>query len=121
MFIVEEYLLDLGFATAKTRLARCRDLVSRDGSAVLALRWEATGLAGSIFPVLDADITLTPAGEHGTRLSLAGAYRQPRPTSLTTSVEDGALRGVTAATVRSLLARIASALAPTADAAGPDQ
>lgn len=54
-----------------------RDLVTREGSAVLALRWEAAGPRGGLFPALDADITLTPAGEQATVLELAGAYRPP--------------------------------------------
>jgi hypothetical protein len=53
--------------------ARLRKVVTRGESAVLALRWQATGPGGQLFPALDADITLAPAGEHSTRLSLAGA------------------------------------------------
>jgi hypothetical protein len=158
MFTAEEYLLDLGFVTARSRLAtmtrdgalsrvsegaygdgladliragpagkapgqasltgvRCRQLVTRDASAVLALRWEATGPGGGIFPALDADITLTPAGEHATRLSFAGAYRPAPPASLTESAGDGALRRAAAAAARSLLVRIASALAQPDSAA----
>ena len=56
---------------------RFRDLVIRDDTALLTLRWEATGPGGGLFPALDADITLTPAGEQATRLTLAGAYRPP--------------------------------------------
>jgi hypothetical protein len=37
----------------------------------------ATGPGGKLFPALDADIWLTPAGEYSARLSLAGAYRPP--------------------------------------------
>ena len=44
--------------------------------AGLALRWEATGAGGRLFPVLDADLTLAPDGE-GTVLPLAGSYRPP--------------------------------------------
>ena len=40
-----------------------RDLVTREGSAVLALRREAAGPCGGLFPALDAGITLTPAGD----------------------------------------------------------
>ncbi len=36
--------------------------VPRDDVVVLALRWEATGATGRLFPVLDADLTMTPAG-----------------------------------------------------------
>src|SRR5271165_1302511 len=53
------------------------EVVTRGESAVLALRWEATGPGGRLFPALDADMSLTPAGEHSTRLSLAGVYRPP--------------------------------------------
>jgi len=52
----------LGAAPGMSRLVRVefRDLVARAEAAVLALRWEATGAAGGLFPVLDADITLAP-------------------------------------------------------------
>ncbi len=36
--------------------------VTRGESAVLALRWQATGPGGRLFPALDADIWLTPPG-----------------------------------------------------------
>ena len=42
-----------------------------------ALRWEAIGAPGGLFPVLDADLTLTPASAQATRMSLAGVYRPP--------------------------------------------
>jgi hypothetical protein len=32
----------------------------------VALRWEATGPAGSLFPVLDPDIAISPGGQEGT-------------------------------------------------------
>jgi hypothetical protein len=54
------------------------EVATRGESAVLALRWEATGPGGRLFPALDADMSLTPAGQHSTRLSLTGAYR-PAP------------------------------------------
>ncbi len=97
---------------------RCRELITRDGSTGIALRWEATGPGGDIFPALDADITVTPAGEHATRLSFAGVYRAPPPTSLTTSSDDGILGRATTATARSLLIRIANALAQPESAPG---
>ena len=36
--------------------------VPREDVMVLPLRWEATGVTGRMFPVLDADLTMTPAG-----------------------------------------------------------
>ena len=38
------------------------EVATRGESAVLALRWEATGPGGRLFPALDADMSLTPAG-----------------------------------------------------------
>jgi hypothetical protein len=40
----------------------------------LVLRWEATGVISALFPVLDADISLTPAGRQG-----APCWRQLAP------------------------------------------
>jgi hypothetical protein len=53
------------------------DVAVRGESAVLPLRWQATGPGSRLFPALDADLALTPVGEHAIRLSLAGAYRPP--------------------------------------------
>ena len=69
----------LGSATALSRLVdvRFRHVVPHERSAVLALRWEAVGPGGGLFPVLDADITLAPYRKSATLLALAGAYRPP--------------------------------------------
>ena len=56
---------------------RFRDKVSHGDSAVWAMRWEVIGPGGSLFPALDADIVLTPAGEDATMLAVSGAYRPP--------------------------------------------
>ena len=70
----------LGSAPGMSRLveAHFRDLVIRENSAVLTLRWEAIGPGGGLFPALDADITLSPASDHATLLTLGGAYRPRR-------------------------------------------
>ena len=49
-----------------------RELSWTDRSAGLALRWEAAGPGGGLFPVLDADLTLAALGE-GTVLTMAGS------------------------------------------------
>jgi hypothetical protein len=95
---------------------RFRDLVTRDATALLALRWEATGPGGGLFPALDADITLTPAGDQATRLTLAGAYRPPLD-SLGAGLDKAILHRVATATIRSLLSRVADALADREGAA----
>ena len=56
---------------------QARVLSWTDVSAGLALRWEAIGSGSGLFPALDADLTLAPAGA-GTMLTLASAYRGRR-------------------------------------------
>lgn len=53
------------------------DPVRRDGKTTVSLRWEATGGAGELFPVLDADLTVSPDGDDRSRLDLVGSYRPP--------------------------------------------
>ena len=89
---------------------RYRDLVIRGESAVLTLRWVATGPDGTLLPVLDADLTLRPCGEHAARLSLAGICR-PLPGSPEAGPDRAILHRAAAATIRSLLSRIADAVA----------
>jgi hypothetical protein len=72
------------------------------------LRWEATGPAGRLFPVLDADITLMPAGEQ-TRLVLAGSYRPPLD-GIGATLDKIALHHLATATISSLLRQTAHAL-----------
>jgi hypothetical protein len=85
------------------------DVVTRSESAVLGLRWQTTGPGGRLFPALDADLWLTPAGEHSARLSLAGVYRPPLG-ALGAGLDRAAFHRVADATARSLLARVADAL-----------
>jgi hypothetical protein len=65
-----------GSVPTRSRLVavHVRGVTTRRGSADLALRWEAGGPGGP-FPALDADITLSPAGEHASTLVLVGVYR----------------------------------------------
>ena len=56
---------------------RFADPITRNGSLTVAVRWEAAGTAGELFPVLDADLTLTGDGDERTRLRLDGSYRPP--------------------------------------------
>jgi len=54
-----------------------RDMITHPDCATWTIRWEVTGPGGSLFPALDADIKLTPAGAHATTLVVRGAYRPP--------------------------------------------
>jgi hypothetical protein len=91
------------------------DPVYRCDSMRVAIRWEATGPAGSLFPLLDADISLTSAGGQVTRLALEGAYRPPFG-RLGGRLDRAILHRVATATMRALLAGVAEALASPAPA-----
>lgn len=84
--------------------------VSRGGAVALPLRWEATGVTGRLFPMLDADLSLAPTGAWRTVMTLDGAYRPPLGTAGAT-LDRIMLGHVADATVRSLLRRIADGLA----------
>ena len=84
---------------------------------VLPLRWEATGVTGRLFPVLDADLTMTPAGAGQTLMTLNGAYRPPLG-GIGAELDRVVFRRAAAATIGSLLTRIADVLASPAPAPG---
>jgi hypothetical protein len=107
----------LGDLPGVSKLVRVRflDPVQRNEVTTLGMRWEATGSAGSLFPVLDADISLAPAPDGKTVLSLAGSYRPPLG-RLGTGLDRTLLSGVAAATIRELLQDLADALAAPATA-----
>jgi hypothetical protein len=69
----------LGGLPGAAKLDRIRflDPADRQDGLRVTLRWEAIGVTGGLFPVLDGDFTLTPAGEDAVRLALAGVYRPP--------------------------------------------
>jgi hypothetical protein len=92
--------------------------VERDGSLTLSLRWEATGVMGRLFPVLDANIILVPADENTSQLALAGAYRPPFA-AIGEGLDRVLLHRAASATVRSLLGRIAQTIASPRPEAGP--
>ena len=64
-----------GSVSAKLVRVSFLDPIYRDDTMSVGLRWEAAGAAGSLFPVLDATITICPEGEKAARLALVGSYR----------------------------------------------
>lgn len=92
---------------AKLVRVQVRELAWTDRSAGLAIRWEATGPGGRLFPVLDADIQLAPAGPHATWLTMAGVYRPPLG-ALGEILDRAVLHRVAAATVRGFTAWVAA-------------
>lgn len=83
--------------------------VRRDGVTTVWLRWEATGPAGGLFPVLDADLQLRPEGLEKTRLTLNGCYRPPLG-RLGAGLDRVVLHGAATATIGALLRGIAATL-----------
>ena len=100
-----------GPVRGKSRLVNVhfRDLAADGGPAYLAFRWETIGPGGELFPTLDADIALSPAGEHATTLTLAGVYRPP-PGNLGGELDQVVLRRVAKATIQTFVNRIAEAI-----------
>jgi hypothetical protein len=89
---------------------RMLDLVPRNEGVALPLRWEATGLMGRLFPVLDADLVLTPGDDQSSQLTLTGAYRPPLG-RLGARLDRAVLHHAATATIRSLLKHTAELLA----------
>jgi hypothetical protein len=108
-------------ALGLTKVVRVQvsELAETDGSVGLAIRWEATGPGGGLFPALDADLRLLPASDHSTLLVLSGVYRPPLG-SLGAALDHAALHGVAAATIRNFLDCLATHITGQAGAAETD-
>jgi hypothetical protein len=108
-----------GLAAGTSRLVGVQpgDLLETEGCARLWLRWEAIGSDGTLFPALDADLTLSPAGENTTVLTLAGVYRLPEHAGA--GLDPGIVRCFAAITIDSFIARLACALMHPAGSAVP--
>lgn len=108
-----------GLAAGMSRLVGVRpgDLMETEGCARLWLRWEAIGSDGTLFPALDAHLTLSPAGENTTLLTLAGVYRLPEHDGA--GLDPGIARCFAAITIDSFIARLACALVHPAGSAVP--
>ncbi len=107
----QEAMLRVGPAgdfPATTRLVRVRFLepVYSDDSLHIGMRWEATGATAGLFPVLDADITVTSSGEHSSTLTIAGVYRPPLG-RLGAGLDKAGLNRIATATIRRLLQQLA--------------
>jgi hypothetical protein len=110
---------DDAYATARVGVAgisklirvQARELSWTDHSGGVALRWEAAGSGGSLFPVLDANLTLTPvlAPGAGSVLTLTGVYRPPLGL-VGQALDHAVLHRIAAATVRRFLVRVAAQL-----------
>jgi hypothetical protein len=101
-----------GDVLGASKLVQMRMLepVPRGDGIAIPLRWEATGPMGRLFPVLDADLVLTPSDGESSQLALTGAYRPPLG-RLGARLDRAVLHRAAAATIRSLLKQAAQLLA----------
>lgn len=150
MFVAQHDLLQVGFSTARIRLA---DLASLDGLSRLSheayqdgieqvirvgprgdrpgvsklvrisfldpvqhedamrlgLRWEAVGVTGGLFPVLDGDLMLAKVNDDTTTLGLVASYRPPLG-QLGAALDRAIISKVADATARALLRSIGFAI-----------
>ncbi len=87
--------------------------VRRGDTTTIGLRWKATGMAGDLFPVFDADLVLTPAGEERSRLELVGSYRPPLGRA-GLALDRVILGRIASATIRAVLEGVKASLADPA-------
>ena len=101
------------------RIARVRvtAMVTHGNSARWGMRWEVAGRGDTLVPVLDADIKLTPAGQHATVLVVSVVCRSPLVT-LAAGLDPAVTRQVAQATIQAFTNQIAGSIADPL--AGPD-
>jgi hypothetical protein len=78
----------------------------------LGVRWEATGVTGGLFPVLDANIRLSGESSQSSRVVLTASYQPPLGLA-GAGLDRLVLHKVATATIGTFLARAASALEGT--------
>ncbi|HET7244972.1 MAG TPA: hypothetical protein VFJ07_09060 [Streptosporangiaceae bacterium] len=92
------------------------DLTDTPHTAQLPVHWEVTTRDGALFPALDADLTLTPAGDQTTIFALTGVFRPP-PGLANTGLDQEIVSWFATAAVRVFLVRLAAALVHPSGAA----
>ena len=109
----------LGSVPGISRLVevRFRELAEDDDHAVLALRWEAVGASGGLFPALDADLTLSRVDDQSSACKVSGVYRPPLG-ALGAGLDRMILNKVAAATIRKLMTSTGNALTAAPENAG---
>ncbi len=101
----------LGAAPGMSRLVKVRfsDMAVHEDFAVGAMRWEAAGPAGTLFPALDADIRLIAAGPDVTVLVVSGTYRPPLG-NLGAGLDQAIMHRIAQATIRAFTHHIGAAI-----------
>jgi hypothetical protein len=84
----------------------------------IGFRWEAAGGAAALFPILDADLVLSPASPRTCTLACSGVYRPPLG-RVGAVVDRVVMSHVAAATIRGLLEHLAAEIASPSPAPSP--
>jgi hypothetical protein len=110
-----------GVVPGLSKLVRVRTLepVRLQERTMIGLRWEATGVTGELFPVLDAELIVTAVDEHSSRLELVGSYRPPLG-RVGLVLDKVVMERVAGATIRSLVERMAEILGAEEPAIQPE-
>jgi hypothetical protein len=105
-----------GHASWPSKLVRALflDPVYRDSTVTIGMRWEAAGMSGTLFPVLDANILVAPVAGDTATLALEGSYRPPfgDPGA---SLDHALLNRVATATIQTMLREVAVVLTSPAE------
>ena len=109
--------LGAALGMSKLVIVRFSDMAVHEDFALGAMRWEAIGPGGALFPALDADIKLTQAGDDATVLAVSGVYRPPLG-SLGAGLDRVVMRRIAQATIRTFTHRTAAALTDPAISPG---
>jgi hypothetical protein len=110
----------LGDVPGLAKLVRVRFLDpawSQRGMTV-GFRWEAAGGATAVFPVLDADLVLSPVSAGTCALACSGVYRPPFG-RVGAAADRAVMSRVAAATIRGLLQHLAAEMATPSPASSP--
>jgi hypothetical protein len=83
--------------------------VQRGAAVTMPMRWEAAGAAGDLFPVLDADLTLTAEAPDRVQVRLDGVYRPPLGRA-GEAVDQLVMHRLAAATMKALMTGLAPRL-----------
>jgi hypothetical protein len=103
---------EAGRGISRLTAVHARDRAGPGDTAGLALRWEAIGPDGELFPALDADLTLAPDGDRAVVLTLAGVYRPPP--GFGGGPDQASWRRAADTAVQAFLGRVAEAVAAPA-------
>ena len=92
--------------------------VQRGATVTMPIRWEATGAAGDLFPLLDADLTLTGAEPDQVRVRLDGSYRPPLGRAGET-LDHLVMHRLAVATMKSLMTGLVAGLSDPGESSQP--